>query len=530
MELLKLVLVDDEPILLEGLKSTYDWGSMGFQVVGTAQSGEEAIEVIKEKRPHVVLTDIRMKQITGLMVIEQIQSMGIQCLFIMLSAYRDFEYAKEACSLGAFDYLLKPIEEKKLCKTMKGAYETCRAQAESEENLENWQKLLKEDSTNFLQVVVQRYLQNHIPYERVEEVFSIVRDVVSADDRFVAICADLDISYKIIHRLDYEADRYSLNQYVGDEIRKHYFCWQFENQEEQFVYLVKIKENSAVHLLKEVIEAARTKQKIPVAASISKPYRGIQGIKRSYNEAMELFEIASKAGTSLFAGEREAPEQEGQIYPEEKESFFMNAVRKNDMEELKQAFVHFIYALPKENVMQIQYLHKMMLQVEFMVRDSYGMSEEIESMLLDFYSNLQKLDAVRVVDISYKILGCIIEERKRCAENNEMKYFSKYMSTAVAYIEEHLSDESLSIVTVANQIYLNPVYFGRVFKQTFQMTFKQYLLRQRMEKAKRLIQKGRESMADICERVGISNPSYFSHVFKQYTGVLPSEYKKEYEQ
>lgn len=529
MELLKLVLVDDEPILLEGLKSTYDWGSMGFQVVGTAQSGEEAIEVIKEKRPHVVLTDIRMKQITGLMVIERIQSMGIQCLFIMLSAYRDFEYAKKACSLGAFDYLLKPIEEDKLRETMKGAYETCRAQAENEENLENWQKLMKEDSTNFLQVVIQRYLQNHIPYEKVEEVFSMVYDVVSADDRFVAICADLDISYKIIHRLDYEADRYSLKQYVGEEIRKHYFCWQYESQEEHFIYLVKIKENSAVHLLKEVIEAARNRQNIPVVASISKPYRGIQGIKRSFDEAMELFEIAGRAGTSLFAEEREALEQEGQVYPEEKESLFMNAVRKNDMEELKQAFVQFIYALPKENVMQIQYLHKMMLQVEFMVRDSYGMSEEIESMFLDFYSNLQKLDALKVVDVSYKILGCIIEERKRCAENHEMKYFSKYMSTAVAYIEEHLSDESLSIVTVANQIYLNPVYFGRVFKQTFQMTFKQYLLRQRMEKAKRLIQKGTESMADICEKVGISNPSYFSHVFKQYTGVLPSEYKKEYE-
>ena len=61
MKLLKLVVVDDEPILLQGLLKTYDWGSMGFEVVGTAQSGEQAIQVIKEKKPHVVLTDIRMK-------------------------------------------------------------------------------------------------------------------------------------------------------------------------------------------------------------------------------------------------------------------------------------------------------------------------------------------------------------------------------------------------------------------------------------------------------------------------------------
>ena len=110
MELLKLVIVDDEPILLQGLIKTYDWSGMGFQVAGTAQSGEQAIQVIKEVKPHVVLTDIRMKQITGLMVMEEIQKTDLECLFIVLSAYRDFDYAQQACDLGAFAYLLKPIE------------------------------------------------------------------------------------------------------------------------------------------------------------------------------------------------------------------------------------------------------------------------------------------------------------------------------------------------------------------------------------------------------------------------------------
>lgn len=68
MKLLKLVIVDDEPILLQGLVKTYNWNEMGFEVAGQAQSGEQAIEVIKKVKPHVVLTDIRMKQVSGLMV------------------------------------------------------------------------------------------------------------------------------------------------------------------------------------------------------------------------------------------------------------------------------------------------------------------------------------------------------------------------------------------------------------------------------------------------------------------------------
>lgn len=94
MRLLKLVLVDDEAILLQGLLNTYNWKAMGFEVVGTAQSGQQAIDLIQEVQPHVVLTDIRMKQITGLMVMEETYKSGLNCLFIVLSAYRDFEYAQ----------------------------------------------------------------------------------------------------------------------------------------------------------------------------------------------------------------------------------------------------------------------------------------------------------------------------------------------------------------------------------------------------------------------------------------------------
>ena len=89
------------------------------------------------------------------------------------------------------------------------------------------------------------------------------------------------------------------------------------------------------------------------------------------------------------------------------------------------------------------------------------------------------------------------------------------MTVALSYIGEHLQEEELSIVQLATQIYLNQVYFGRVFKNTFHMTFKKYLLQQRMEKAKRLIQDGCESIGTVCEQVGISNASYFSHLFKK---------------
>ena len=170
MDLLKLVIVDDESILLQGLLETYDWNDMGFEVVGSAMSGEQAIQVIEDKRPDVVLSDIRMKKISGLQVIEEIHKKGIDCIFIMLTAYKDFEYAREACNLGAYAYLLKPIDDDMLKETMTGAYEQRMKQIRENQKYERMENLLSEESDNYLQVMIQKYVDDEISEKRVTEI------------------------------------------------------------------------------------------------------------------------------------------------------------------------------------------------------------------------------------------------------------------------------------------------------------------------------------------------------------------------
>ena len=498
MKLLKLVIVDDEPILLQGLVKTYNWNEMGFEVAGQAQSGEQAIEVIKKVKPHVVLTDIRMKQVSGLMVMEEIQKTELDPVFIVLSAYRDFNYAQQACDLGAYAYLLKPIEEDKLQETMQGAYQTCMEKLESEERYESWENMIRKDSTSFLQVVVQKYLQNKISYEKMQEVFAILKDVIEEGDRFIAMCVDLDLTYKITDALNYEAARLELIQSLEEMFSERYFFWHFEKAEGCHVFL----------------------------------YKGLDGIRRSYEEAQGLFEpiCSSATNENTFSIPVKKEEKAAKSDCEEAGLTIVNAVRKNAFKELKQAFIALIYALPHEEELQIRYIHKVMLQAEMMLNDTYGMTEKLQKQFRNYYSNMESLTAAQAVDVSYKILGEAIEEREKYAESGENKCAKEYMTVALSYIGEHLQEEELSIVQVATQIYLNPVYFGRVFKNTFHMTFKKYLLQQRMEKAKRLIQDGCESIGTVCEQVGISNASYFSHLFKEYTGKLPSEYKKDYEE
>lgn len=532
MKLLRLVIVDDEPILLQGLLKTYDWAEMGFEVVGTAQSGEQAIEVIKEQRPHVVLTDIRMKKVTGLMVIEEIKKSGMDPLFIVLSAYREFSYAQQACELGAFAYLLKPIEDDKLHETMVAAYTTYMQQLASAEKMENWEKMVKNESEGFLQVIVQKYLQNKISQEKLEQVFSTVDDVIQSGDRFIAVCVDVDLEYKITNPLNYESSKFGLIQYLVNVIGEQYFHWNFESEEGYHIFLIKTDKNSTVLELKNILEDTKKEKESLIVASMSKPYKGLEGIRRSYEEARKIFELARTSGSVAFTvpeEQKETIEKNLQGYSKDSELMIVNAVRKNVEKELKDAFVHFIYSLPGDEELQCQYIHKVMLRVEFELKDSYGMTDNLKAQFKNYYSNIRNLTAAKAVNVCYRILCSAIEERKNSVNREEVKHFREYMSTAVAYIEEHLDDENLSIVSVATHVYLNSVYFGRVFKNTFKMTFKQYLLQRRMEKAKELLENGTGSIGTVCEQVGISNQSYFSHLFKEYTGKLPSEYKREME-
>lgn len=529
MDLLKLVIVDDEPILLKGLIDTYDWKKMGFEVVGFAQNGQQALEVIEKTQPQVVLTDIRMKQMSGLDVIEQVSKKKQDCLFVVLSAYRDFEYAQAAIELGAFAYLLKPIEEEKLYDTMRGAYKSVIDKMQKTEINANWENLVLKDSTSFLQIIIQKYLKNQIPFEKLEEVFGALCKEINSEDRFITFDVDIDLAYKIINEVGYEASRFAFLQYLEETLNNKYEYWHFEEENGSYIFILRTKDNSTVREIKDILDNGRIKLNSPVVASISKPYKGLEGISKSYEEARSIFKPNGDSQDVLLTDLEDAKEKTCKNDLAEDEMLIINCVKRNDAKGLKEAFIKFIYSLPEKEEVQYYLMHKILIQTEMMLEESYGMSEELKKQFKSYYSNMQNLSSAKTVDVCYKILESAVEERVKNSDLPETQGNKEYMKDALLFIDENLKDENLSIVSVATHVFLNPVYFGRVFKDTMNTSFKKYLLKCRMEKAKEIIRNSNSSIGSICEEIGISNPSYFAHLFKEYTGKLPSEYKKDFE-
>jgi two-component system, response regulator YesN len=122
--LIKLVIVDDEKMIREGLASTMPWNDMGVEVVGTAGNGLTALEIIKDKKPHIVLTDIRMPKMDGLQLLKTISEENLKIKVVMLSGYDEFSYAQQAIKYGASDYILKPINAEELEKLIRRLVQT----------------------------------------------------------------------------------------------------------------------------------------------------------------------------------------------------------------------------------------------------------------------------------------------------------------------------------------------------------------------------------------------------------------------
>ena len=129
----KVIIVDDEPKVNLLLQKIVDWEELGFQIAGTAQDGICALELIRDELPDLVVTDIRMPGCDGMELIRQAKEMKEDITFIVVSGYKQFEYAHTALKYGVEDYLLKPVKADELTSLLKQIREKKEQQAEQED-------------------------------------------------------------------------------------------------------------------------------------------------------------------------------------------------------------------------------------------------------------------------------------------------------------------------------------------------------------------------------------------------------------
>ena len=525
MELLTLYIVDDEPIILKGLVETYDWNSMGFQVVGFARDGEEALEEILRITPDLVLTDVRMKRMDGITLIENVKEKNDKINFIVISAYKDFEYAKKACNNGAISYLVKPLDEDKLKIKMSEVYEKCTEKKFKDSNYALWEKIFLEEQDSFLAQMFNKYLDDAVEEKELEEFLGSMMKKELLTHYYAVAVAGIDFVQRIINQKEYNMKLYMLEVQIYKKLKEKYQVWLKRGNDGILVFVVDLGDSEYLGSIKSILTDYQMHMNDEMISSLSKAEKGITGIKVAYKQANELYDIAVEAGAGTFTIADNNSLKVKQNYSLDIEMYILNAIRRNDLVQLKKSFEKFIQILPADDNGVLIYVRRLAARVECLIDEFMDFPDELRERFQVFYKGMYQMSVHQIVYAFYQLLVSVVEWKQSPDSLGSRQYFQEYISIALAYIQTHLNEE-LSISKIAEQVHLNQVYFGRLFKNVMKMSFNRYLQNLRIEEAKKMLVEDKSTITEICDKVGIANPSYFSQLFKKNTGMMPSEYKR----
>lgn len=512
--MLKIMFVDDEISVLNGLKNGYDWENLGFEVIAEATSAEEALDKFYEHSPDVVMTDICMGNQNGISLITELKSHYPNVEIIILSGYPEFQYAKAALELGVFAYLLKPLKNSELFKTLeqiKAKFEQINSPSPALFLSELLQ--LTNPTAQSIDKLCHKYcisLPNK-PYTLIAVQFQSGNDTDNSEE-LSQICSDF-----FLH----------LNRY--------YQTFTARPKSHHIVVLVFHEQIVPSHMLYMQLDSLKKKASLQyqrkLAIGISNCFLQIENIRDAYLQA--LYAISQKAFFGSDCTITYNPNTNLLSENALSTSCFLEADQQEELfHNIKIGNSEAVYSILKDYFKKISTLHNInielirnaLLDITFQLVHSAAVDSS--QMLLIFGKNIypaldfQKMTAFSDIETYiYQLVEKILSYHK----THYVQNYSKLVTDTIVFIMNNYA-LPISIDTIAQELYVDRYQLMKVFKAETGDTINHYLINYRIQIAKEFLKEQKFSIQEISARVGYQDTGYFSRIFKKQVGCSPTEY------
>lgn len=525
---IKLIIADDEPFICGMLERLIQFDEIGMELIGCFHDGLTLEKKIQELKPDVVLTDISMPKQDGLDVIRKTREKGIKCRFVIISGYKQFEYAYNALKYDVDDYLLKPVEKAELNHVLqKISNEICHInQSQDAERMRQQSCLIEEGISEALR-------GDTVSLEGINRTFQT--RFRTGYYRFLMLKLDFtrdekqhleDISSVIakLRSLGRQCLEACCNEAIFSEQRNRIlFLLNYREDEEK---AVRTQIDMLYVKAKHVIELF---QGFNLTLCAGRQVDQLEQLETARQSCMRAEWLRMHYGINRV------------IYEEAVENLPLNGFRTHTdkiREELERSYI----SMDTEKL-RVQYQQLFLLPSPILcgseairfVHDSVGLLCQQYAAVTKNPANAEaarrSIQADMEQQTSFRDLAAVLADRTG-GYLQEMLAYTRDKNTrpvlqACAYIESHYS-ETISLETIAGQVYLNPIYFSNLFKRETGKSFTEYLTDFRMKKAKEMLRNGNDHINEIAVALGYSNARYFSKVFKKEVGVKPTDYRKIY--
>lgn len=535
--MLKLLIADDEKTICSLIARLLDWKQLGFEIVGMAYTGVDAFEMIQKEQPDVIISDIRMPGYDGIELIKRTKEAQIEAEFVMISGFKQFEYAQNAMKYGVKYYLLKPIEEDKLseiAQEIKEAILDKRAHDTYENNLRleikatkdkmrkkfltsiiwgdnkeekgaDRDSINKEYSTRFEEGVFQAaFVKIDTDEEEGESIGSIVKELEKYTDILEKVCKEhitTDMNSGIITLFNYKIEQEELVKKKIEELYEN--IKKYADQFEGFSVVIgvgrKMNNFSESSLcLKTAVDAI--KYRIKVADT---------GIIYLENYQFDPYDI-------------------DKVVIEKDKQNYLSKIISGDIRGAQECVASKIRKIKfsYENYSPLLLFDVLIMYAELLsdyckqhlYNPEYEKSFKKWNVRVDNTKRERKLLSV-TEDLIKEILEYMDEEKKQKD--------IKPVRVVKEYIEENYMQE-ISLNQLAELVEMNASYLSSVFKKETGMAYSEYLIQCRIKQASRLLAETSLSVSEVAYRSGYQDARYFSKQFSKQVGLKPSEYRKLY--
>ncbi|WP_283680927.1 response regulator transcription factor [Parablautia sp. Marseille-Q6255] len=527
-----VLLVDDEVEVIEAIMKKINWEGLGFSVIGYANNGVKAFEMVEEFQPDVVMTDIRMPYMDGMELSNRIKTEYPATKILLFTGFDEFEYAKEAVHLEVEEYILKPVNSVELTNVFTQMKIKLDQEISEKRNAESLKKYYLDSlpllQANFYSTLVEGLIRE----EDLEKYLSDYQISFSGPffcclvvhtssgqlpEGMNPVLLTASVQKQVMERIG-EKWRAKCFSYLGNTV----LLAQLKNEGEvadltdecdRFCrYALRII--GAVVTIgvgracRELLELSQSYSGAREAVS----YRGIYGATRAINIA----EIAPR-GNSGAGGANEADLAK-----------LFKAVRLGTAQEVKEAVEQYLghTLFPQQSLQQHH------IDVLELVSALYRFAENNELTVAAFSGDMGKLCS-RLLDLEPEALrkwlcGVCLSMRELMI-NERSQSTKSFVQKAKEYVRGNYADEEISLDHVCESLGVSNSYFSTIFKKETGNSFIGYLTDYRMEQAARMLLETNEKSYIIAKRVGYADPNYFSYVFKRRYGVSPSKYRTEHE-
>lgn len=534
MSLYSVMLVDDEKEVREAIARKLDWETMGFQVVGSAENGEEALEIAEQLCPDVVMTDIKMPFMDGLTFCQQLKENQMNAKVVIFSGFDEFDYAKEAIKLEVEEYILKPINAAELREVFERLKKTLDREIAEKRNMDYFYRYYQESLPIMKEQFLAGLIQGRIPPDQIEELSNSYQLLLQAPFYSVAVI-HMDYANNTGSRGHGPETWKRMLAVSGKQILDEQIADMFQFR--SFLYLDCIvvigmlqdweEIRRMIHYLDQFCKICKRVLSVNTTAGIGQICDSLVQLPFSYRGAVDAVDarVLIEPNQAIYIKDMEPNSLAAFMLEDQDVRNVMRAVKLGTEEELKNEIQSMIQHMKNSmlNLNQYQITLMEIVTETLKVIGTHGVEiAQVFGPGFDLYRDPAQFETLEMLE--HWLLDIML--RLRFFIRREQKDTAKLLvAKAIQYIEEHYSNSNLSVDMLCTHLNVSPAYFSTLFKKETNMTFVMYLTRIRMERAIYLLETTDQKTYMIAESVGYTEPNYFSYVFKKKYGISPSRYR-----